>query len=363
MFQQNQPSIKNQVSTRSRDLTLSLVPTPSDMRGPFPILSTPFFEDGEIDYDGLVREVNFVDESGCPGGIWGQANTTVDLTSREEKSKAFEVCAKAAEGRRITMTFGANGTNVTEMLELAAEIEQVAARHPSAKIAMISRPPDDVRSEEDIEKAWDALAAVARRPVIFQTYGTSHTPTPSVNLLIRLAKRHPAIYGYVKEEASGFEANERMLVENAAKPTIKTVFAGWGGWQWLLQLRQCGAEGLVTERCAYAPLLGEIWRLYEAGERGVKLASAYAMYRLLIDQRNFPSGLRGYSLYLLQKEGIFTSTVSRQYVNAEVTEGGSFGLNTEWKLEKLELTDLQKKELDALYLDMMEFVTGKRQSL
>ena len=31
------------------------------------------------------------------------------------------------------------------------------------------------------------------------------------------------------------------------------------------------------------------------------------MYRLLIDQRNMPGGLRGYSLYFLNKEGVFTA--------------------------------------------------------
>lgn len=49
------------------------------------------------------------------------------------------------------------------------------------------------------------------------------------------------------------------------------------------------------------------------------------MYRLLIDQRDFPVGLCGYSLDLLQKEGLCRSLVSRQYQYREVTEGGTFG--------------------------------------
>jgi len=334
------------------------VPAPSDMRGPFPIMSTPYFEDGAVDYDGLAREVKWVAGCGCPGVIWCQSNDAIDLLSTAEKFRGFEACAAAAEGLDIVMTFGADGTNATEMLEIAAEIERVAERHPRAKIAMISRPPDDVRSEEALESAWDALGRLAKRPVIFQTH-CKGTPTPSVELIVRLAGRHPHAFGFVKEEASGWEANERMLKEDAAKPTMKTVFAGWGGWQWLLQLRHCGCEGLVTERCAYAPILAEIWRRYERGERGAKLAEAFAMYRLLVDQRNFPGGLRGYSLYLLNKEGVFKNMVSRQYEKADVTEGGSFGAGRRWKLDTVTLKELQKKELDRLYDDMMEFV-GKR---
>ena len=59
------------------------------------------------------------------------------------------------------------------------------------------------------------------------------------------------------------------------------------------------------------------------------------------------------------KEGVFTNMISRQYVDAKVTEGGSFGSGKKWKLHRTELNDLQKKELDCLYGDMMEFVGGK----
>ena len=339
---------------------LAAIPSAKEMRGPFPIMSTPYFADGAVDYGALAREAKWTADCGCPGVIWCQSNDAVDLLTTEEKFKGFEACAKAVEGLQIVLTLGANGTNTAHMLEIAAEIERVADRHPRAKIAMISRPPDDVRSQEDIEAAWDALGRLSKRPVIFQTYGTKETPTPTVELIVRLAERHPHAFGYVKEEAAGWEANVRMQQEIKSKPVMKTVFAGWGGWQWLLQLRHCGSEGLVTERCAYAPILGEIWRRYERGERGLALTEAYAMYRLLIDQRNMPGGLRGYSLYLLNKAGVFSNMVSRQYEKAKVTEGGSFGAGRRWKLETTELNDLQKKELDLLYEDMIEYSRNGR---
>ena len=339
---------------------LAAIPSAKEMRGPFPIMSTPYFADGAVDYGALAREAKWTADCGCPGVIWCQSNDAVDLLTTEEKFKGFEACAKAVEGLQIVLTLGANGTNTAHMLEIAAEIERVADRHPRAKIAMISRPPDDVRSQEDIEAAWDALGRLSKRPVIFQTYGTKETPTPTVELIVRLAERHPHAFGFVKEEAAGWEANVRMQQEIKSKPVMKTVFAGWGGWQWLLQLRHCGSEGLVTERCAYAPILGEIWRRYERGERGLALAEAYAMYRLLIDQRNMPGGLRGYSLYLLNKAGVFSNMVSRQYEKAKVTEGGSFGAGRRWKLETTELNDLQKKELDLLYEDMIEYSRNGR---
>lgn len=335
------------------------VPDSKEMRGPFPIMSTPYLEDGSVDYETLQREAKWVADSGCPGVIWCQSNDAVDLLTRDEKFKGFDACAAALEGCNCTLALGANGTNAAEMIDMALEIERVASRHPRTKIAMISRPPDNVRTQQELETAWDELGKVAKRPVIFQTYCSKDTPTPDVELLVRLAKRHPHAFGYVKEEASGWNANLRMQQESAERPTMKTVFAGWGGWQWLVQLRHCGCEGLVTERCAYAPILAEIWRRFERGEHGVRLTEAFAMYRLLIDQRNFPGGLRGYSLYMLNKAGVFKNMVSRQYVDAKVTEGGSFGSGKKWKLQETKLNDLQKKELDCLFRDMMDFVDGK----
>ena len=333
----------------------AVVPTARQMRGPFPIMSTPYFADGAVDYEGLARELSFVVKSGCPGVIWCQSNDAVDLLTTEEKYRGFEACAKAAEGKDVTLTLGVNGTNTAHMLELAAEVELIAARHPTTRLAMASRPPDDVRSEADIEAAWTALAKVTKRPVVFQTYGTGQTPTPSVSLLVRLAKGHPDIFGFVKEEADGYSAVVRMAELTAAKPVIHSALAGWGGWQWLIQLRHCGCDGLVTERVAFAPVLAKIWRIYESGERGLPLTEAYAMFRLLCDQRNFPGGLRGYPLYFLEKEGVFRNRVSRQYVNRKVTEGGSFGVGNAWKLETVALDARQKAELDLLYLDMLEY--------
>lgn len=338
------------------NLMLAVAVTAAMMKGPFPILSMPYHEDGSIDYEALHKEACYVADSGCPGMIWGQSNDEVDLLKIQEKFACFEACAKAAEGRAITLALGANGTNVSEMVEIAAEIERVAVRHPNARIAVVSRPSDDARTQEDLERGWEALARVVKRPVIMQTFGSPETPTPSVDLLAKLAVRHPDIYGYVKEEASGFAAVSRMQEENQRRPPFKTLFAGWGGWQVLMQMRQCGCEGLVTERSQYAPVIGKIWRDFNRFGKGLELVEDIAMFRLLTDQRNFPGDMRGYHLYFFVKAGIFKNMLSRDYVNRrDYPEMSGYGVGKEWKLVDTVLNDLQKAELDLLYEDMLKF--------
>src|SRR5580704_12835492 len=42
------------------------------MRGAFMILNTPFTGFGEVDWEDLAREVDFVDRCGCQGMVWPQ---------------------------------------------------------------------------------------------------------------------------------------------------------------------------------------------------------------------------------------------------------------------------------------------------
>lgn len=328
------------------------------MRGPFPILSTPYHEDGSVDYESLKRGVRFTADGGCPGVVWCQSNDAVDLLSFDEKVKGYEACAEAMQGVNCMMTFGCNGVDTAQMLREAEAVERIAAKYPRTNVAVIARPPDTGKTLDDVRSYYEALAQVAKRPVIIQTVVNNTCPSPTVEMLIELARKYPEIYGYIKEESGGSRANDNMIRENAAKPIIHTVFSAWGGWQWLYQSRRCGSEGLITERCAYAPLLGYIWRQMENNDRYGKLTIAYALLRLLIDQRDFPGGLRGYSLYYLKRQGVFKTTVSRVYLKAENREQGmvATGDTSKWRLHDFKLTDLQRAELDECYDDMLRFV-------
>ena len=328
------------------------------MRGPFPIMTTPYCADGSVDYASLVREALFVARHGCPGVVWCQSNDAIDLLTHEEKVRGYEALARALQGRSIMLTLGCNGRDAAQMVREAEAVEAVAAKHPGTNLAIISRPPDSGRTQNDIRDYYEQLADVAKRPVIIQTYVNKTCPPPDVKLLIELARRHPETFGYIKEESEGDKANDRMVKEVEAKPTIHTVYSAWGGWQWLYQSRQCGSEGLVSERCAYAPLLSYIWRRMENGDADGTLTQAFALYRLLIDQRGFPRGdMRGYALHYFKRLGIFSTTLTRQYLKAKTQEQGIVGEGgpSGWRLEDLSLSDRQKAELDACYDDMLRF--------
>jgi 1-pyrroline-4-hydroxy-2-carboxylate deaminase len=277
------------------------------IRGPFPILSTPFTESGAVDFDTLANQARFVDWGGCPGMIWPQSGDSVDLLTVDEKLQGMEVLAKATRGLRAALCLGVQGRDTTEMLVFAEHAEKLAPA------AIISRPPDSGTTEDDMHRYWRALAAVARRPVIIQTTGgvAYKGPPPSVQLLIELAGESPH-FGYVKEEAVPVIARVRDLL--AARPPIRRVFSARSAFGWLYESR-LGTEGLITERGVYADLLTRIWELQQDGSDPAALRDAYSKFLLMTNlSETHPGGLlRGVSLYLWKKRGVFQTMVSRQY--------------------------------------------------
>ncbi len=279
----------------------------SKVRGPFPILSTPFTASGAVDYDVLARQAQFVDWCGSPGMIWPQSGDSVDLLTAAEKLRGMEVLAEATRGRRSALCLGVQGKDTAEMLVFARHAEKLAPA------VIISRPADAGKTEDDLSQYWRALAAVARRPVIIQTSGgtTYKGPAPSVKLLIELARESPH-FGYVKEETNPVAARMKELL--AARPTIKRVFSAMGGFGWLYQAR-VGSEGLITERAVYADLLARIWELMQSGSDPHALNDAFSKLLLMLNLRETIPGnqLRGYHLYVWKKRGVFKNMLSREY--------------------------------------------------
>ena len=277
------------------------------VRGPFPILSTPFLASGAVDYEVLARQAKFVNWCGCPGMIWPQSGDSVDLLTIEEKLRGMEVLAEATRGGRSALCLGVQGKDTQEMLLFAEHVEKLAPA------AIISRPPDTGKTEDDLRQYWRALAAVAKRPVIIQTSGgvAYQGPAPSFKLLVELARESP-YFGYVKEETAPIMPHMKELI--AAKPVIKRVFSAMGGFGWLYEARR-GSEGLITERAVYADLLARIWELMESGSDPATLQDVFSKFLLMLNLKESIPGnqLRGFHLHVWKKRGVFKNMLSREY--------------------------------------------------
>ena len=324
------------------------------IRGAFPILSVPFLESGAVDYATLENEAKFVAECGCQGMIFPQSDDGVDLLSTDEKLAGMEAVVRAAQNTSTTATLGCEGKDTEEMIICAEHAEKLAAKYPSANVAIISRPPDNGKTEDDLRKYYLELEKRVNRPVIIQTGGgvAYGGVAPSVGLLLELAKRNPKVFGYIKEESG--DCNSRMALEIAKKPLVHTVFSAWGSYQWIHQARRIGTEGVISERSAYADLLAYIWEQLENGDKYGTLTDAWAKYVMMLNLKDYirADQLRGHHLYVLQKRGIFKNLLSREFE----WKNGKRIIPKNIILRELKLTQAQKDEVETCFAALTPYL-------
>jgi len=317
-------------------MTLCALFAAAGIGGVFPLLCTPYAEDGSLDCETLARETRFVADCGADGVIWPAANDAMKWLSPEEERQGLEAIAAVLDGRDVWFTPCCPGTNTAEILRRAGVAAEIAAKHPNLKTTMLVRMADDAKCDADYERQYDTLAAATKLPVIIQTYN-GKSPMPSAKLLIDLARRYPKTYGWYKVEGtgSGIVPCARELV--AAMPSVKTVFTGWSGRDWLYHYRRVGTRGVISQRPMYADLMVKIWRALEADDASADELFAKFMYLRNLEDTIPAPEMRGWNLYVLKRRGVFKNTLSR----AKKRDDGS------WEVSDVSLSDADKAEIDA----------------
>lgn len=300
-----------------------------DIGGAVIILTTPYTESGEVDYEDLAREVRFVNDCGAKSFVWGQLEPQL---TREQRFKAMDVVAKANQGQKAKFGLGAQGRDTAEMLEIA--------RHALSLNAdlLISRPPDSGKTNEDLHSYYRALGKLTDRPVIVQTGGGG--ALPSVELLVDLAREFPG-FGYIKEESSGNGQTvvERQLLEVKNRPPLRSVMSANFALGLLYEMR-IGVDGVVTGSAMFADVLTKMWDLHVQGKAD-QVLDAYARYMLI---RRVPQ-IGDIDAYFFTKRGVFKPTTRVRSGNGKQAPAPSFSA-------------IEKAELDARFEALKPYLSG-----
>jgi 4-hydroxy-tetrahydrodipicolinate synthase len=267
------------------------------MRGAFMILATPYTNAGAVDWDDLVREVQFCHQCGVQGIVWPQGSSGVANLTKDERMRGMEVLAKAGQGRSPALVLGVQGKDTAEMIEYARRAEALA---PDAMIAM---PPSGAKSLDEYGEYFRALAKVTSRPVIVQTTGGAPKLTPPVDFIVGLARELPN-FGYVKEESEPLV--ERLKAEVQRRPPMKAIFGASFGSNWLYEMR-LGLDGVITGNAMYADLMARMWDLHQQ-RHAEQLRDAFSKFLLM---RNLSERIPGTDLYIMRKRGVFKTTATR----------------------------------------------------
>ena len=267
------------------------------MRGVFIIMATPYTATKGVDFEDLAGEVAFLDKCGVHGMVWPQLASEYSQLTTEERMRGMDILAREAKSKRPALVLGVQGPDTKAALAYVRHAERLG---PDALIAM---PPGDAKTVDDIRDYYRALARAASRPLFIQTTGGPKGLTPPVSLLIELAREFPNC-GYVKEEAQPVIARMQELA--GARPEIKSIFSGAGGRGMMYESR-LGFDGTMPG-APYADIHAQVWDLYQAGRR----EQARDLFSRLLLMLECEQQIPGTRQYLMQKRGVFKTTVSRQ---------------------------------------------------
>ena len=129
------------------------------MEGIIPAMLTPFTRNGDLDLNGLKKNVDFLIENGvsqimCLGST-GEAATL----TREECVKLTEATVKAANGR-VPVMAGTGTTSTREVIERSKE-----AKSAGADSAMIVTPFYEIPNQEGLYKHYATIAEAVDIPI------------------------------------------------------------------------------------------------------------------------------------------------------------------------------------------------------
>ena len=268
------------------------------MRGALIILSTPYTESGEVDYEDLANEVAFLDRCGVQGLVWPQNSSEQRYLSKAERMRGFEVLTDTNRGRDMALVLGVQADDTEGMLEYARFAE---ALEPDGMIAI---PPTTANSLDQIYSYYQALSEITSRPVFVQTSGGPDIEL-TVDFLVKLATDFPNC-AYIKEEYGNVQ--QRIIEEVRHRPDpIKSIITASFGRSWLYEMR-LGVDGVMTGGAMYGDIYARLWELQQAGLE-TELRDCFGKLLLML---NLDSTIPGVRLYVLQKRGIFKTTRSRR---------------------------------------------------
>ena len=270
------------------------------LRGFYGIALTPFDEGGDLLWDDLEREFDWIARSGAHGLVWPVNNSEQRVLAFPERVRGLGLAVQAVGGR-IPVVGGVADTSKAGAVALAEAAGKAGAD------AIIALPPwaAKLHSEALIEDYFRALADASGVPVFVQNLlPPVGSGLPSA-LIVELSKRIPLVQ-YVKEERDPHGPCVSEVISMAG-PELKGVFTG-GHLLGLVNGYLRGAAGNIAS-CELSDVYAQIWDRMEAGQEAEArmLQDLEAVFCRCI--RTIPSV--GARKRVLVRRGVFSSDALR----------------------------------------------------
>lgn len=267
-------------------------------RGVYPILPTPFTDDGNVDVDSVRSLIDFCVRMGVHGtailGFLGEAHKL----STPERQQVVETVVDQAEGRLATWV-GVRAFGSAGAIEQAREAEDLGAE-------AVFVAPIGVQDDAALFDFYADVAGSIDIPVIIHDYPASFGTVLSADLIARMAKQIPGVQRLKLEDPPVLQKLSRL--RKLAGDDL-AIFGGLGG-EYFLEELQRGAHGIMTG-FAFPEILVTIFERYGAGDQD-GAAEVFDRYMPLIRYEFQPKIGLALRKYIYQRRGAIATTAVRK---------------------------------------------------
>ncbi len=264
------------------------------LSGVFPIVPTPFLDDGRPAESDLVRVVDYIVKAGADGLVFPGVASEFDTLKPDERRQLVGIVARANGGRR-PLIVGVSAGDAATSIALALQAREVGAA------AVMAMNPASLRDDPaGIEAYYRDVAAIGL-PIVLQN---APPPLGSALTMERVARLVEGIPGvdYVKEET--MPCGQRISQLLALAPArLKGVFGGAGG-RYITDELARGAVGTMP-----AAELTELHVRQFACHRAGDAAGVRALFNRMLPLLNFQAVFRmAMTKEVLRRRGVIAHT-------------------------------------------------------
>lgn len=268
------------------------------LAGAFPVLPTPFRDDGQIDVADFLSVIDFALESDVDGVVYPGVASEVDTLTPEERRSQVQLLAERINGR-IPIIIGASDPDPAVAAQHIAQGAEIGAA------AAMVIAPFAIGNDIDAQIAYfRAVSAGAGVPIMLQ-----NQPKPiGAGLLpeevAAVANAVPEIR-YVKEETAPCGQN-LTRIKAAANGSVDAIFGGAGGRYVTDELAR-GAAGTMPA-AELADIHAQMIHAWQAGD----VATTRKLYNVSLPLLNFQAIFRMHmTKEVLRRRGVIQNTFVR----------------------------------------------------
>lgn len=272
--------------------------TSTALSGVFPVLPTPFLDDGQPDTASLRRLAEYLIRCGVDGITFPGVASEVGNLTKPERLELTAAVLDAVNGR-VPVIAGASSTDPALTIEFAA-----AAVARGARAVMVAAPADRKTTAEHVAYFSAIAAAVPSAAIMLQNVPPPAGAGLDAAILLEVVRSVPAIH-YVKEET--LPCGQRLTALRTNAPaTLLGVFGGAGGRYITDELRR-GAAGTMP-----AIELAEVHVALMAAHRAGDAKRVRTLFARMMPILNIQAVFRwSLTKHVLKKRGLISSVKQR----------------------------------------------------